>query len=105
MKSNLYDNFPLDLTNESFSDIVRNEHVRIERIVSHGHKSEPDFWYQQEEHEWVLIIDGFGEVEYDDGRLFLLKKGDHLLIEKGQKHRVTATDESQPTIWLAVFFK
>jgi cupin 2 domain-containing protein len=104
MTGNLFANLPTDLSTEAFSDIVNAENVRVERIVSFGHHSEADFWYDQDEHEWVLIVEGYGEVEYDDGRTFALNKGDHLLIPKHQKHRVNATASGEHTIWLAVFF-
>jgi cupin 2 domain-containing protein len=30
--------------------------VRIERIVSHGHASPPDYWYDQDRLVWVVLL-------------------------------------------------
>ena len=32
--------------------------TKIERIVSRGHASPEDFWYDQEENEWVMVVKG-----------------------------------------------
>ena len=38
--------------------------VRIERILSSGQTSPEGFWYDQEEQEWVAILEGEGEVSH-----------------------------------------
>ncbi len=86
---------------ERFDEILRLGGVRIERIVSHGHASEPGFWYQQNWDEWVLIIRGEAVLEYDTGSV-AMNAGDHVLIEAGKRHRVQSTSPNEPTIWLAV---
>jgi cupin 2 domain-containing protein len=35
--------------------LLADRHIRIERIVSEGHASPEGFWYDQSEHEWVLV--------------------------------------------------
>ncbi len=107
---NLFKHIPEDLSDEIFEDIVCSEHVRIERIISHGHTSPEQTatdkaWYDQDEHEWVVVLSGFGELEFEDGRLIRLEKGDYLNIPAHCKHRVSATAANEPTIWLAVFYK
>ena len=37
---------------------VRKSGIRIERIVSRGHTSPPDFWYDQPQAEWVIVLAG-----------------------------------------------
>ncbi|GAK86142.1 uncharacterized conserved protein [Vibrio ponticus] len=102
--NNLFSHIPPFLENELFSDIVTSEQVRIERIVSYGQSSPEKGWYDQDEHEWVMVLTGFGIVEYDTGEIFALKQGDYLAIPAQQKHRVKATSEKEPTVWLAVFY-
>jgi cupin 2 domain-containing protein len=75
--------------------------VRIERIVSHGHCSAPDFWYDQDDDEWVLVVKGSGTIAFDDGETIKLGTGDHLLIPAHRRHRVETTEAA--TIWIAVF--
>lgn len=89
---------------EIFELILGAGGVRIERIVSHGHTSPANGWYDQDEDEWVLILQGSGQVLYEDGREFLLRAGDHLHVAAHQKHKVTWTDPEVATIWLAIFF-
>ena len=43
---------------EAFETLLHSPAVRIERIVSHGHASPADFWYDQNEAEWVLLVQG-----------------------------------------------
>lgn len=93
------------LDHEEFTDILKGESLRIERIVSYGQSSPEQGWYDQEEHEWVLVLSGFGVLEYDNGDVFTLNAGDHLNIPAHQKHRVKATSPDEPTVWLAVFYR
>ena len=45
----------------------------------------------------------FKAVQLDvEGQKVKLVPGDHVLIKAGQKHRITHTDQNQPTIWLAI---
>ena len=48
------------LENEEFQALASSEYVKIERIVSTGHRSPEDFWYHQEQNEWVLVLSGSG---------------------------------------------
>jgi len=89
---------------EVFEPLLESGPVRIERIVSHGHASPPGGWYDQDEDEWVLVVQGKGKILFEDGSECLLGAGDHLHIAAHRKHRVTWTDPAGATIWLAVFF-
>jgi len=101
---NLFTPVPANGAKEIFEKILEAGNVRIERIVSHGHASPRNGWYDQDEDEWVLILQGSGKLMFEDGREYLLGAGDHLHIAAHQKHRVTWTDPAAATIWLAVFF-
>ena len=89
---------------EIFDVILEAGGVRIERIVSRGHTSPANGWYDQDEDEWVLVLQGSGSVLFKDGGDHLLGAGEHLHIAAHRKHKVTWTDPSAATIWLAVFF-
>ena len=97
-------NLPRRLEDELVTVLARNRHVRIERIVSTGHASATDFWYDQAEHEWVVVLQGEGVLEFAQGETVVLKPGDSLLIPAHRRHRVQATAAEEPTVWLAVFF-
>ena len=53
---------------------------RIERIVSQGHASPEGFWYDQDEPEWVALLQGAAELEFEDGRRHSMGAGDWLAI-------------------------
>ena len=103
--SNIYADIPSSIPNEIFNDLIVNDNIRIERILSHGHSSPEEGWYDQEEHEWVLVLEGQGVIEFSDGRIVTLSKGDYLNIPAGEKHKVLGTDKDSVTIWLAVFYR
>lgn len=92
-------------TQERVEILAENEHVRIERIVSWGHVSPPDFWYDQEQAEWVTVLSGSARLRFQkDDDTVSLGPGDALLIPAGCRHRVDWTAPDEPTVWLAVFF-
>ena len=105
MANSLFADIPSRLADELTEILVENQCVRIERIVSEGHKSDPGFWYDQEEHEWVLLLQGSATIEYDNGEIIKMVAGDYCLIAAHRKHRVVSTSSSEKTIWLAVFYK
>ncbi|MEO1086349.1 MAG: cupin domain-containing protein [Acidobacteriota bacterium] len=86
--------------------LVQNGHLRIERIVSTGQASPPGFWYDQDEHEWVLLLSGEAALRFEHRESVLrLGPGDHVDIPAHERHRVEWTADDEPTIWLAVFYK
>ena len=74
--SNIYSDVPSSIPNEIFNDLISTENVRVERIVSHGHSSPEEDWYDQDENEWVIVLEGQGVIEFEDGRVVTLSKGD-----------------------------
>ena len=106
MKDNLFSDLPSLLPEELVTVLAENPHVRIERIVSTGQCSPGKFWYEQQEHEWVLVLKGKAKLRFegDDGPV-QLTAGDHVLIPARCRHRVEWTTPEEPTVWLAVFYK
>jgi cupin 2 domain-containing protein len=103
MVENLYTDIPEYLPKELVDVLAESSNVRIERIVSDGHTTPEDFWYDQEQNEWVLLASGAALLEFEDRKLEM-KAGDHVLIPAHQKHRVASTSTTEKTIWLAVFY-
>lgn len=103
--TNLFSNIPANLPEEVFEDIIKTPDVRIERIISKGHTTPDNDWYDQDENEWVLVVKGEAKLLFDDERVVHLKEGDHVNIPAHQRHQVSWTDPNQETIWLAVFYK
>jgi cupin 2 domain-containing protein len=100
---NLLSNLPANLPDELTTVIQEGHGVRIERIVSTGHRSPDGFWYDQPEHEWVMILQGAARLAFED-RVVEMVARDSINIPARQKHRVEWTTPDQPTVWLAVFF-
>ncbi|OHU94774.1 cupin [Pseudoalteromonas byunsanensis] len=105
MLQNLLANLPTDTDKEHFEDLLSAKHLRIERIVSYGQTSPDSFWYNQDEHEWVIVLSGCGTVEFFDGQEHILKCGDFLNIPAHTKHRVSHTANTEATVWLAIFYQ
>lgn len=90
---------------EQVEVLAEHDGVRIERIISRGHASPPGFWYDQDEHEWVMLVGGAATLELRDPDERLdLRPGDHLLVPAHRRHRVAWTMPEGETVWLAVFF-
>lgn len=102
-KYNIFDEISYDKNEEKFFEIFKNETIKIEKIVSNGQKSPENFWYEQEKSEFILVLEGFAILEFED-RIVELKKGDCLNIKAMEKHRVRFTSIDEPTIWFAVFY-
>ncbi|RQW64354.1 cupin domain-containing protein [Vibrio viridaestus] len=103
--TNVFTDIPETLPQEIFQDIITTGLVRIERILSQGHVSPENGWYDQVEHEWVIVLKGKGIIEFEDGRQVALAQGDYFNIQAHEKHRVIYTSDSETTIWLAVFYQ
>jgi cupin 2 domain-containing protein len=78
--------------------------VRIERIVSCGHASPEGFWYDQTQHEWIVVLKGAAKLRFEDGMVDL-RPGDFVNIPSHKRHRVEWTTPDETTIWLAVYYE
>lgn len=104
MKKNLFGAIPENLPNELIEILYENKGMRIERILSRGHKSADGFWYEQDQDEFVVLISGEAKIRFEaPDETISLKSGDYLTIKKYQRHRVEFTTPTQDCIWLAVF--
>ncbi|MFV1968525.1 MAG: cupin domain-containing protein [Pirellulaceae bacterium] len=103
---NLYDNIPSQLPEELFTDILKTQTFRMERIVSQGHASPEGFWYDQDQNEWVMVLEGAARIRIEDRTDAVeLRPGDYLTIPAYKRHRVEWTAPDQRTVWLAVHFQ
>ena len=99
---NIYD-FPAEkLQSELIDVLAEGKNIRVERIVSDGHASPDNFWYEQEEDEWVCVAKGSARLQFEDGETDMAE-GDTHFIPRGVRHRVSFT--SKKCVWLAVFAK
>jgi cupin 2 domain-containing protein len=104
MIANLFNDIPANLTDELFSTLLEATNVRIERILSHGHASPDGFWYDQDQHEWVVVLKGAARLRFEEESVEM-KPGDFVNIPANKKHWVDWTTPDEPTVWLAVFYR
>ncbi len=108
MVQNIYSlvGYNFNPNSEFFQNIFYNQTIKIERIISEGHTSPPDFWYDQDEYEWVALLKGMAQIRFKGApEPITLSEGDYLLIKPHELHRIEWTDPNQKTIWLAIHFK
>jgi cupin 2 domain-containing protein len=98
---NIFDEVPQHLPQEVVQTLLRAANVRIERIISHGHASPLDFWYNQPQHEWVIVVKGAARLQFEDG-MVEMRSGDFINVPAFKKHRVESTTPDEPTVWLGV---
>ena len=102
---NIFTGVPGKLDEEFFEDILNTDDFRVERIVSQAHASPKDFFYDQDENEFVLLLRGSAQISFESGSPIIMKPGDHIVISAHQKHRVDWTDSNEQTFWLTIFYK
>lgn len=103
--ANLLHNIPPQLPAEIIETLAAAGTTRIERIVSHGHASPPGFWYDQDQNEWVVLIQGAARLRFAEGEAIMyLGPGDYVNIPAHVRHRVDWTAPGVDTLWLAVFY-
>ncbi|MCG7549534.1 cupin domain-containing protein [Pseudoalteromonas sp. Of7M-16] len=103
-KQSVFRGIPRDLSDEFFEVIASSDDVKIERIISRGHTSPQTGWYDQAQNEWVIVLQGEGQLTFSDGRVVTLVAGEHINIPAHCKHKVSWTKPDTDTIWLAVFY-
>ena len=104
--NSFFENIPAELPKELFETLVAADRVRIERIISRGQASPEGFWYDQEENEFVVLLQGSAGLRMEGGDApLVLKPGDYVDIPAHVRHRVEWTDPSEATVWLAVFYR
>lgn len=101
---NIFENMPTELTNEHLQDLLNTPSVRIERIVSQGHSSPAVGWYDQDEDEWVMVLQGEGTLTFADDREVRLQVGDFIHIPAHTLHKVSHPQANGICVWLAIFF-
>lgn len=104
MLNNLFASLPDSLLEEEFTPLLSTKSIRVERILSNGQITPENEWYDQEENEWVCLIQGKAKLFIENKGEVTLNTGDHILLPAHEKHRVTWTAPDQITIWLAIFY-
>ena len=103
--NNLFANIPAVIPDELVETLLQAENLRIERIVSHGHASPAGFWYDEQLHEWVIVLKGAAILRFEEGNEPVsLRTGDFVNIPAHKRHRIEWTAPQEPTVWLAIYY-
>ncbi len=102
---NIYNCNNVNLDTEYLENILVNKNFRLERIISFGHITPSNFWYDQDEDEFVLLLKGYAKILLENEEIIELKEGDYIIIPKHLKHKVIYTDTENKTFWLTCYFK
>lgn len=102
-----FDLLPDAAEDEQVEEVLAAAGFRVERIVSNGQRSPADYWYDQQQDEWVLVLEGQARIEIrpesgEETTQVELLPGDWLFLPAGRLHRVAWTTPSKRTVWLAV---
>ncbi len=96
---------PRELPEELNEVLLEAGALRIERIVSRGHRSPPGAWYDQEKAEFVALLRGAAGLRFEGcEEVLVLGPGDCIDIPAHVRHQVAWTDVAQDTVWLAVHY-
>jgi cupin 2 domain-containing protein len=102
---NLFAAIPGEIPAEIFQVLLDTGDFRLERIISCGQATPPGAWYDQDTHEWVVLLRGGAGLRFaDEAEPRVLGPGDYLFIPAHRRHRVEWTDPAQPTVWLALHY-
>ena len=102
---NIFSGIPDNLPEELIEVIAKKQYVRIERIVSRGHTSPDDFWYDQDTNEFVFVVSGEAHLHFEgQEQPVRMKAGDYRIITAHERHRVEWTTPDEDTIWLTVHY-
>lgn len=102
MSKNIFELPSASYKEEFLESLMESKAVRIERIVSSGHTTD---WYDQEEEEYVILLQGTAHLEYENKEIVKLQSGDTLHLPAHKRHRVVYTSKEPPCIWICVFWK
>lgn len=104
MITNLLADIPVHVPQEIFETLLCRPSLKIERIISYGQSSPDGFWFDQESHEWVLLVQGAARLRLEGSEPLEMRPGSFLHIPAHQRHRVEWTTPDEPTIWLAIHY-
>lgn len=95
---------PARLEEEQFDTLLQTPGIRLQRVISPpAHTMRADEWFDQDEDEFVLVLQGRGALILEgQAQEIVLNPGDYLRLPAGLRHRIAWTDAQIPTIWLAL---
>lgn len=104
--NNLFARIPENIPEEIIEILLKAPGFHLERLISAGQATPPGQWYDQETHEWVVLLSGSAGLLFEgEMQVRVLRPGDYLLIPAHCRHRVEWTDPERQTVWLALYYR
>src|SRR3972149_5495898 len=94
---NVFDLIAQQDTLETVGPVVDTKNVRVEVIRSIKPNNPQSGWYDQNEDEFVMVIKGSAELEFQNGaenQTVQMRGGDYMTIPAHLKHRVTKVSDN-----------
>ena len=106
LTNNLFSGIPAEVPHEVSEILLETPGLYLERIISGGQATPPGEWYDQDTHEWVVLLSGAAGLLFEgEAQARVLGPGDYVLIPAHCRHRVAWTDPGRKTIWLALHYR
>ena len=105
IKKNIFSMLPENLKGEVFQELVTSSKFRVERILTSKENQFDRSWYDQDDNEFVILLQGSAKLEFSNNKIIELIKGDYLFINCHDKHRLLEVSSKEDTIWLAFFIE
>lgn len=104
--NNLFSQVPDPVPQEITEVLLQAPGFHLERIVSGGQATPAGQWYDQDTHEWVLLLTGSAGLRFQGvEEIKVMGPGDYLNIPAHCRHRVEWTDPHRQTVWLALHYR
>lgn len=102
---NFFENLPSVKNGEELIETIsESSSIKVERIISNNSIAPKNGWFEQENEEWVMLIQGSAKIQFQEKEIELFT-GDTLFIPAKTKHKVTYTSSIPICIWLAIHTK
>ena len=96
----------MSLTSSPTKRLWNCSQLGMSGLSESGHATALNEWYDQDRAEWVLLLAGSAGLIFEgETEPLLLEPGSYVHIGAHVRHRVAWTDQSVPTVWLAVFYR
>jgi len=103
---NIFSEIPDSPIDEIFEILLKNDHFRLERIVSSGQATPPGEWCDQDMNEWVILLSGSAGLLFEgEEEVTLMHPGEYVHIPAHKRHRIEWTDPERKTVWLALHYE
>ena len=78
--------------------------AHLERVAYCPARTKSHFWYDQDQGEFVILLQDVARLRFEGDNPFEMKPGEFINIPAHRRHRVEWTMPDEPCVWLAVHY-